>query len=229
MKSPSPNGAIALFVKTPGLSPIKTRLSAHIGVPNAMNFYQQAIKAIQSLMNELQKENSNLQIYFAIAEESGVNDRLWSNFPSLWQGDGSLGDRLSTVYNELLNKHDFVCLMGADSPHLTLDELRTAFQVTTRNYLEKFVLGETEDGGFYFFGGGLPVPHEDWSSVSYSCDTTASELRARLGQRAEFKLLAPSFDIDTVEDLKRYTQIEISHQQLLFEQQKLILWAKEVL
>jgi glycosyltransferase A (GT-A) superfamily protein (DUF2064 family) len=42
------------------------------------------------------------------------------------QGEGGLGERMAHIYNTLLKQHDFVLLVGADIPQMTVAELRDA-------------------------------------------------------------------------------------------------------
>ncbi len=88
--------AVAIFVKTPGLSPVKTRLAQGIGTAHAT------------------------------AEQGGLAHPAWSAFPTLWQGDGELGTRLDRVYAALLARHGSVLLTGADAPQVTPALLRAA-------------------------------------------------------------------------------------------------------
>jgi hypothetical protein len=220
------SGALAVFVKTPGLSPIKTRLAASIGSNQALEFYQLAVKALRALMFKLKEEMPHLHLYFAVAEKEGLDSLLWSGFPTLWQGEGTLGSRLSTVYAHLLKKHSFVCFMGADSPHLEFANIYRAIQTTENVHFSGFTLGETADGGFYFFGGGLPIPEKSWKNVEYSTASTAKELKAEFGNIAKFKYLQPSFDVDTFEDLKRFSEVNFTFSNLLEEQLNVISWAR---
>lgn len=222
------NGSLAIFVKTPGLSPIKTRLSASIGPTKTIQFYDLSICAIKALMQMLQAEIPPLHIYFAVAEKEGLNSPLWSGFPTIWQGDGTtLGERLTFVYDQLLEKHLYACFIGADSPHLSFIQIYKAV-LTTENVKETdFVLGETEDGGFYFFGGGVPIPKQHWLNIKYSTENTAKELKTELDAIAPIRLLQKNFDIDTLEDLKKYHREEFPLYNLLKEQLALIHWARK--
>ena len=47
------NIAIAIFVKTPGISPIKTRLAASIGQQKAEDFYRLSLKSLVSTLKEI--------------------------------------------------------------------------------------------------------------------------------------------------------------------------------
>ncbi len=217
-------GALVIFVKTPGLSPIKTRLARATDEAFAEEFYLRSINATAAYVQELKKSEPHLSIYWAVAEDNGIDSSLWSKFSVICQGDGDLGARLSKIYSTLIERHDFVCFIGADSPHLPLEKLRAGVLETERMLRRKFVLGETSDGGFYFFGGSISVPNSVWTSVEYSASSTAQELRLRLQSIGEVGRIEKDFDIDTVEDLRRYSEILVD--KLLPEQVELIDWAK---
>lgn len=224
----SKGGALAIFVKTPELSPIKTRLAASIGEEKARQFYELSLRATSASARALQSSIPNLQVYWAVAEAEGQSEKRWESFPTISQGDGGLGTRLDTVYEELLKRHHYVCFIGADSPHLSVENLRTGILQTAQHLTKKFVIGETLDGGFYFFGGSLPIPSSTWLSVEYSTDQTANQLLSNLASLGEVEHLKKSFDIDTVEDLRRCGNISGQAETFLPEQKALISWAKDL-
>lgn len=123
-------GALAIFAKTPGLSPVKTRLAADIGIENAEQFYRYSVKCLEELaFNVLRETQGTLVPYWAIGEENGLNDPLWENLDRLWTGDGGLGDRLNHVYAALLKKHDHVILIGTDSPQMSSGRIIGAHEI----------------------------------------------------------------------------------------------------
>src|SRR5260221_460144 len=107
--------AIAVFVKTAGVSPVKTRLAASIGQEKAENFYSLSVKAIEATLKKLSAKDSNVVPYWAVAEKEALEVSRWSGFRRIFQRDGTLGHRLFSVYSELLKKHSTVLLIGADS------------------------------------------------------------------------------------------------------------------
>ena len=221
----SVSGSLAIFVKTPELSPVKTRLAASIGDENARQFYELSLSATKATAKALQSYFPNLQVYWAVAEVEGLNEKRWRSFPTVAQGSGGLGTRLDSVYQELSKRHHYVCFIGADSPHLSVENLRTGILQTARHLRKKFVIGETLDGGFYFFGGSVPVSPSIWLDVEYSTDETANQLITKLSAQGEFEHLEKNFDVDTAEDLKRYRNISSQVEILLPEQKVLIQWA----
>lgn len=207
--------ALAIFVKTPGVSPVKTRLAASIGKKNAEEFYINSLVVTAEIARDLQKKTSNLEIFWAIAEEESLNNEIWHDFRKIYQGSGDLGDRLGNVYKELKNQFDFVCFMGADSPHVLVKNLETGINKLQQGPKEKFVVGNTEDGGFYFFGGSLKIKKELWKSIKYSTNTTSSELCEKLTEFGFVEYISKSFDIDELTDLKKYKDIDLKSEELL--------------
>lgn len=218
------SGALVIFVKTPEVSPVKTRLAATIGEDLAVQFYKLSVKATRAVLKRVKKELPNLSIYWAVAELEGVSNELWQDFSVIFQGDGDLGTRLDYTYKTLLEKHSFVCFMGADSPHIGLQVIIKAVRLTDFNRKERFVIGEAEDGGFYFYGGAKELPDDVWLNVEYSSDKTSKQLESGLRRYAGVELIQKSFDIDTYADLDKLGKVTKDH--LVEEQIELIQWAQ---
>lgn len=223
------SGALVVFVKTPGLSPIKTRLAQSLGAELAQEFYERSVRATEALARVALKQCSGLAVYWAVAEMEGLGAEIWSGFPTIYQGEGSLGLRLSNVYQQILRRHEFACFIGADSPHLEVSRLLHGIRETANGVGRQFTLGESDDGGFYFFGGSIPVPEIDWTSINYSVPQTAQELTARLRHHGSVTKIASDFDIDTVDELRRYSDERLMTPELLPEQVEVIRWARTVL
>jgi len=62
---------IAIFVKTPGLSPIKTRLAAHVGIERALEIYRASIDCVRASV-DLACSRVELSAYWAVAEPEGM-------------------------------------------------------------------------------------------------------------------------------------------------------------
>ncbi|MBK7963252.1 MAG: DUF2064 domain-containing protein [Bdellovibrionales bacterium] len=195
--------ALAIFVKTPQISSLKTRLAANIGEERALEFYQLALDATAAMAEEAKRQMRDVDVFWAVAEDQAMSLPQWSQFPTISQGAGGLGERLNHVYQSLLQKYESVSFMGADSPHLKPNELIAALEMTQKNREMGFVLGPTDDGGFYFFGGGQALSSQIWTSVRYSQNMTAQELSVGLAARGTVHFLNQNFDIDVVDDLKK--------------------------
>ncbi len=209
------SAAIAIFVKTPSLSPVKTRLAAGVGGKAAQEFYLLSLKAVQATV-----KNVKVTPYWAIAEEGGLDNPLWKSFPGLHTGEGNLGKRQHHIYATLLKTHDRVLLIGADAPQLSkvlLEQAILALDATD------FVIGPARDGGYYLFGGRVSTEQEIWTDVPWSTSATRERLEAALPSKPlHLPLLT---DVDTQGDLQF---IEAEMPGVLSKEQKyLIEWIKD--
>ena len=90
------------------------------------------------------------------------------------------------------------------------------------------MLGPTEDGGFYLFGGSRPLPREVWTRVHYSETGTLAELEAGLAEHGTIERAKVLLDVDTREDLPHLRSALISADSLLPEQSALAEWLEAV-
>lgn len=191
-QGPDVTTALAIFVKTPGLSPVKTRLAATLGVQAAVDFHQLAARATAEVARCCQPL---LTPYWAIAEAAAEAVAAWPGFATLHQGAGGLGERLHTVYARLQARHGQVLLIGADAPQLTAELLRAAVEVLSDD-ATPFVIGGASDGGFWLFGGRAPIPREVWIGVAYSQAQTAAELCQQLSVHGAVGRVGGLTDVD---------------------------------
>ena len=189
--------AVAIFVKTPGLSPVKTRLAAGIGAALATEFHRRAASAVGAVVCAAGPE---VLPHWAVAEREALADPAWGAFPTLWQGDGGLGMRLDRVYAQLLERHGSVLLIGADAPQVTPALLRDAAR-TVRDGGPPYAIGPATDGGFWLFGGRAPVPPAVWRSITYSRANTGAMLAGALRPFGAIGWVSSLADTDQVSDL----------------------------
>ncbi|MGH7127213.1 MAG: TIGR04282 family arsenosugar biosynthesis glycosyltransferase [Planctomycetaceae bacterium] len=215
--------AVAVFVKTPGLSPLKTRLAEGIGRGAAEEFHRLSAAAVRAVARRA-AEQSPLSFYWAVAEGEAVDHPLWRGDATLRQGDGGLGERLANVYDTLIARHPRVVLLGADSPQITPATLIEAAAALGEG--AAFALGRTVDGGFYLFGGNGPLPRSVWLDVSYSASETADELARRLRVRGAIHELPLLHDADTADDLPPLLDELASLADPLTEQRAVVDWLR---
>lgn len=183
--------AIAIFVKTPFLSPVKTRLTEGIGEKKSLEFYHLSLKAVQEVVKSVE-----VIPYWAVAEEKGLTEPLWQDFKALWTGEGGLGERQHHIYETLLQNHDRVLLIGADAPQLSKNILEQAIIALDTH---DFVIGPARDGGYYLFGGRISTEQKIWTSVPWSTSMTRERLESVLPKKpAHLQMLT---DVDTAGDL----------------------------
>lgn len=194
--------AIAVFCKTPGLSPVKTRLGADVGNVNAEEFYRLSVLAIDEVLEQVaQKLGHSVEIFWAVGEQEALKIPIWNSHEAIWTGEGSLGERIHHVYETLLKAHDAVIIIGSDSPQITADYLIVAIEQLILSELDG-VIGPCRDGGFVLFGTKRLIGKSIWTKVKYSCEDTLGQLTNLLEQsNYSYHVISSLGDVDQYDDL----------------------------
>lgn len=194
------SGGIAIFVKTPGLSPVKTRLAASIGRARAETLHLLSAEAVASVVREAALR-SGFTVYWAVAESLDATAEAWSDLPRLAQGQGGLGERMQAIYAQLLRRHGRAVLMGADVPQVGCQVLEHACDWLA-GQAPRQVVGPAADGGFWLCGGNIAVPAATWLRPHYGSEQVMAEFEAGLRTDARLLKLPVLHDIDRFEDLQ---------------------------
>ncbi len=194
------SGAIAIFAKTPGLTPAKTRLAAAVGTSAAEAFYRLALKAVEATVAAVLDRHPGWTARWAVAEPHGVNDPRWAGFGARHTGDGGLGTRMARVYEHLRQDHGRALLIGTDTPQMTSRHLDAAIDALAGDDL---VIGPASDGGFWLVGGRVPIREEVWTRPRYSGPCARGDLLAALAATGlpQPASLATLTDVDEIADL----------------------------
>lgn len=193
------SGAIAIFVKTPGYSAVKTRLAATVGRAMADEWYGRAARAVLEVATVAGRE-TDAAVYWAVAEPEAIAAGAWASVPNIVQGEGGLGTRMGHVHAELVHRHGHGLLLGADTPQLAADHLRAALQWCAATTARQ-VIGPATDGGFWLYAANRATPTARWESIAYSQVETARHVRARFADRGEWLVLPTLTDVDRGDDL----------------------------
>ena len=192
---------LAVFVKTPSLSPIKTRLAADIGRGAAEMLYVALTRAVASIATQARAQaQAGLCPYWAVAEDTAFSQSYWPIFDHVVQGEGSLGERMGMIYRALRERHRAVILIGADAPQLSAQSLGDAVQWLASD-TPRHVIGRACDGGFWLFGSNTDISRSAWTAPEYSRPDTAERFMASIGDSAQWRELEVLRDIDTVSDI----------------------------
>jgi uncharacterized protein len=191
------SAGLAIFVKTPGHSRLKTRLAQGIGRDAAEAFHRHAAAAVADVVIHAQASMPGLVAYWAVAEPDALDAPIWRDLPRIAQGDGDLGARMRSVCETLRERHGRALLVGADAPQLRADDLLAAcIALDTHDH----TIGPSEDGGFWLFGTRIDVPEHAWSDTPWSQSDTAMRFLDALGD-APVATLRRLCDVDTADDL----------------------------
>lgn len=190
---------IAIFVKTPSLSPVKTRLWPGIGRRSAEALYLSSAQAVASVAMQA-RDHGGIEPYWAVAEGVALQTGAWIDLSLLAQGVGSLGARMAQVYRLLRHRHHAAILIGADAPQLTSDALHRAADWLS-GVESRRVIGRAGDGGFWLFGGNVPLDDHAWTRVRYSAADTATQFMHAMHGSGAWLELETLRDLDTANDI----------------------------
>lgn len=204
--------AIAIFVKTPSFSLIKTRLAETLGNEKALEFYHLSLDAISQVIDEC-----DISPYWAVAEEEGLREPLWQGYPSLYTGGKGLGECQYHIYETLLKEYNKVLLIGADAPQISQNIIDQAIEHLDTN---DFVIGPASDGGYYLFGGRKSTPSKMWEFVPWSTSSTREILEGLLPSMPAHCMMLT--DVDIEENLAKIGQEMLEYKTL--GQQRLLEW-----
>lgn len=188
---------LAIMVKTPGHSPVKTRLAADIGSEAAESFHRLAATAVAEVVADACIRAPALQACWAVAEREAIDAPLWQRFPRMLQGEGDLGARMRLVHDALRARHGAALLIGADAPQLCSDDLLAAVAAV---HAHDRVIGPSLDGGFWLFGSRTAVADTAWETTPWSQPQTRECFIAALGTPPP-RALRTLRDVDTAADL----------------------------
>lgn len=196
------SGAIAIFAKTPGLTPAKTRLAAGIGTAAAEAFHLHALDAVEATVGDFLKRNPDWIARWAVAEAEGVDVPRWQGFGARHTGPGELGERMWRIHEGLRRVHGRVLLIGADCPQMTPRHLDAAARALDRH---ETVFGPATDGGFWLFGARRAIPKAVWGVPRWSSPHALADFVAALAgaDLPEAARLATLTDVDEAADLAR--------------------------
>lgn len=194
---------LAIFVKTPGRSPVKTRLAADLGADFAVAWHRRAAATVGAVAHAAElaaQPPSALRAYWAVAEAAALAEGDWPGLPNLAQEEGGLGERMARVYAQLLDRHRAGLLIGADAPQIRGEHLLAAADWLHSDRPRR-VIGPARDGGFWLFGGNRPLPLAAWTAVAYSRPDTAERFAHASAALGECLRLPELSDLDRSTDL----------------------------
>ncbi len=224
------NGAIALFVETPGLSTIKPVLATSIGKENCEEFYRQTLAITTSTLQYANQELESLghpplDIFWAPTETDPAVSTHWSEFPVLSQGDGDQGKRLHHVYSTLLSGYSFAILGYTDSPQIA-PSLYTKVAATLYQPAKSkdFIVGPGEFGGFFLFCGRKEIPLSLWNAVPYDNQQALNFFVNALTNVGSVSYIEMQPAVDTIKDITRLKSMFANAGNLTPEQMELRSW-----
>jgi rSAM/selenodomain-associated transferase 1 len=198
---------LCVFARAPVLGRVKSRLGAAIGDQAALDVY---LRLAEDTLSRL-------------AEVPGVRTELWLDGPAdsvvrqwcrRWrlplrkQRGEELGQRMYQAMMDSLEAELRGLVVGTDCPPVDAAYVVRAVEALRHHDL---VLGPAEDGGFGLIGLARPAPGlfagVRWGGAAVLHDTLVNAIASGL----RVCLLPQIWDVDTVDDWRRWTAQQVSH------------------
>ncbi len=197
MQSEAVRRGLIIFVKNPVIGRVKTRLAKSLGDREALRIYHLLLKHTRIVSAEVHATK-----YVFYSDEINHNDE-WSlsAFTKRLQIGEDLGQRMYTAFNEILEHHEKVIIIGSDCLGITAHIIDRAF-----GYLDfvDAVIGPSLDGGYYLLG----VKKADkrlFRDISWSSEHVLYETMEKINLLGwSHHSLEALPDIDTGDDWIRY-------------------------
>lgn len=168
---------LVIYAKAPLLGAVKTRLARDIGAAAALQFYEEALRALVMRL----ARDAPWRCWLAVTPDGFARAarRRWRWLPRhvavIGQGRGDLGQRMARSFRRL--PPGPAVLIGSDIPAIARAHISAAFAALGRH---DAVLGPAEDGGYWLVGQrrlhAMPGLFRDvrWSTRHALADTLAN-------------------------------------------------------
>ncbi len=199
---------LLLFTRYPVPGQTKTRLLSVLTPQEAALLHRSMTEEVSRTILLLQKEvEIEAEVRFTNAKLEQMKDWLGSHFTYKDQGQGDLGKRLASGFEESFQSgYNKVIAIGSDCPQITSQDLQEALKS-----LDKYdcVLGPALDGGYYLIG--LRVFHPVlFSNISWGGEFVLQQTITNIKQNGlSWTELRPLADIDRPEDLALWFQYQL--------------------
>lgn len=185
---------LVIMLKEPRPGRVKTRLGRDIGMTAAAWWFRhQSAGLIRRL------RDPRWDLILAVAPDvEGLTSRVWpADLPRIAQGPGDLGDRMGRILRHM--PPGPVCVIGADIPSITRQEIHEAFQSLGSH---DATFGPAPDGGYWLVGlrRSGPPPTTLFRDVRWSTENALADSMASL-PNLRIATVTTLTDVDTVKDL----------------------------
>jgi uncharacterized protein len=188
--------ALIIFIKNPALGKVKTRLAKTVGPYKALKIYQYLLDHTMEITYELDKQDK-----FVFYNEFIPTRDVWPDryYQKGLQTGKDLAEKMSNAFKMAFDEgYGKVVLMMPDCPKMTDTILEKAFKVLENH---DFVLGPTNDGGYYLIGMKNFNP-EVFAGRQYSTERVFQETVSEIEKLGKNYFRLPTLvDVDMEDDL----------------------------
>ena len=190
---------IIVFVRTPEIGKVKTRLAKSIGDQSALTIYKLLLKHTAAVLHDL--SFSKVVYYSEIVRENDYWDA--TIFQKKVQKGSDLGERMQNAFEtEFKEGYEKILIIGSDLFDLKPTHITTAFEALETHDI---TIGPSIDGGYYLLGM-KELYHTLFKNKKWGTDSVLEHTLKDLKQQ-NIKLLEALNDIDTFEDLQQQPEL----------------------
>lgn len=202
---------LIIFLKYPEEGKVKTRLASSIGAHEAACVYKKLAEDTVSQARPLAGRFADIVIAYDPPERENEIKR-WISGPFKYEAQEgkNLGQRLDRVVNAaFLDGAKRVVVVGSDCPGLDSLTVNRAFWALLK---KDVVIGPSRDGGYYLIGFNqarhtVLLDDIPWSTPEVLRHTLDKAKKSDIST----ELLSEKSDVDTADDLKRFSRAKHDH------------------
>jgi uncharacterized protein len=199
VQAPSLQEVLVIMARYPEEGAVKTRLAEDIGPHMTHRLYRAFIDDLAEKFGSLRRP----VIWYYTPESSPFPQLFSPRLACRPQSGLSLQERMLRIFEDLfLGGYKRVVVIGADVPHMPVEAVDEAFASLKEMDV---VFRPSFDGGYHLVG--LKSVRDLFDGIAMGTDRVLRETIERAASMGlSTHCLAPSFDIDTIQDVKRLRQ-----------------------
>jgi uncharacterized protein len=199
-----PDAVIMVFCKAPIPGQVKTRLIPPLTGAEAAQLHCELTE--KTLKTATQNRLCEVSVWCSPTIDHPfftMLEQTYSIARCLQQG-ADLGERMHHAFGQALARFSSAIIIGCDCPSLTSDDLDQALSLLTQG--KQCVFAPAEDGGYVLIG--LKQSQATlFDNMPWGTNEVLGLTRARLQSlNLDFQELNTQWDLDTVDDLRRYRE-----------------------
>ena len=203
-----PPQRLLVFARLPELGKVKTRLASTLGEPRTLVIYETMIR---ELLQSIGESTPDTAIEILWAPTSTANGKAlrhaFGDRALAMQTGATLGDRLAMAFSErfFFLRTQKIVAIGVDDPHLPRAIIDHAFALLDSC---EWVVGPAKDGGYYLIGCRAAAFDSSIfdDDIEWGSEKVLTMTLEKIRESGHSVAMLPErFDIDTAEDLERYS------------------------
>jgi rSAM/selenodomain-associated transferase 1 len=182
---------VLIFSKSAEIGKVKTRLLPTLTEKQALSLH---VALLQDTIEKIKTTGLETSLYMAGSGECGFEHGLHVK-PQI---GAHLGERMGNAFQESLQGHDRVVIVGTDSPTFPPEQIQKAIAALSTHDI---VLGPCDDGGYYLIALKKFIP-EAFLDIPWGTSKVL-QITLQAVQNHRIFQLETYFDIDQPADLDR--------------------------